>query len=320
VLHYDVFNGDADGICALIQLRQAYPLNAELVTGVKRDIALLQQVPVDKPADVVVLDISMDANRVALDAQLSAGSKVFYCDHHYAGEVLAQHPNLEALIDTSPTACTSLLIDRYLGGRFREWAIVAAFGDNLTAVAERLARDSRLSEQDTNKLRQLGVCMNYNGYGNSLDDLHFHPADLFRAFGSHSNPLQLLAEGVPAWQRLKAGYAEDMEQALRCQPAHRCEVAQIVVLPDQPWSRRVSGVLGNELANRDPELACAVVTHAGKEHYLVSIRAPLNNRTGADELARRFPSGGGRKAAAGINRLPCAQLDSFIGAMISQWR
>ena len=39
---YDVFNGDADGICSLLQLRLAAPCDAVLVTGVKRDIALLR--------------------------------------------------------------------------------------------------------------------------------------------------------------------------------------------------------------------------------------------------------------------------------------
>jgi len=34
--YYDVFNGDADGICALHQLRLAEPREATLVTGVKR--------------------------------------------------------------------------------------------------------------------------------------------------------------------------------------------------------------------------------------------------------------------------------------------
>ena len=41
---YDVFNGDADGICALVQLRQLEPRSATLVTGVKRDIQLLQKI------------------------------------------------------------------------------------------------------------------------------------------------------------------------------------------------------------------------------------------------------------------------------------
>lgn len=41
----DVFNGEADCICALLQLRLASPRDPELVTGVKRDIALLKQMP-----------------------------------------------------------------------------------------------------------------------------------------------------------------------------------------------------------------------------------------------------------------------------------
>ncbi|PUE05199.1 MAG: acetyltransferase, partial [Candidatus Sedimenticola endophacoides] len=43
-MDYDVFNGDADGICALLQLRREEPREAVLVTGVKRDIALLERV------------------------------------------------------------------------------------------------------------------------------------------------------------------------------------------------------------------------------------------------------------------------------------
>ena len=55
----DVFNGDADGLCALHQLRLAEPAAAELVTGVKRDIALLERVAA-APGDLVtVLDVSL---------------------------------------------------------------------------------------------------------------------------------------------------------------------------------------------------------------------------------------------------------------------
>jgi len=42
--YYDIFNGDADGICALHQLRLEEPRDAELVTGVKRDIKLVGRV------------------------------------------------------------------------------------------------------------------------------------------------------------------------------------------------------------------------------------------------------------------------------------
>lgn len=63
---YDVFNGDADGICALVQLRLAEPKPAELITGVKRDISLLNKLPVEA-CDVTVLDISFESIYVAIN-------------------------------------------------------------------------------------------------------------------------------------------------------------------------------------------------------------------------------------------------------------
>jgi hypothetical protein len=64
--YFDVFNGDADGICALHQIRLAEPAESELVTGVKRDIELLKRVKAGTGDLVTVLDISLDRNRSAL--------------------------------------------------------------------------------------------------------------------------------------------------------------------------------------------------------------------------------------------------------------
>ena len=155
---YDVFNGDADGICALIQLRLAQPCNSTLITGVKRDIALARQVPVDSPARVNILDISLDKNREAVDGLLAAGCAVFYVNHHFPGDTLPDHPGFTALIDTQPTTCTSLLVDQYLNGQFHNWAIAAAFGDNPNAVGEELAGKAGLRAEQTEALKTLGVC------------------------------------------------------------------------------------------------------------------------------------------------------------------
>ena len=62
-MHFDVFNGDADGICALLQLRQTFPCDSKLVTGVKREIDLLRHVSVNDGDTVSVLDISLDKNK-----------------------------------------------------------------------------------------------------------------------------------------------------------------------------------------------------------------------------------------------------------------
>jgi hypothetical protein len=54
--NYDVFNGDADGICALQQLRLQTPREATLISGLKRDIDLLQRVEPQSGDHITVLD------------------------------------------------------------------------------------------------------------------------------------------------------------------------------------------------------------------------------------------------------------------------
>ncbi|EKO3612062.1 DHH family phosphoesterase, partial [Vibrio metschnikovii] len=77
-MHYDVFNGDADGIIALLQLRLAEPIESQLVTGVKRDIQLLKKLTVNPGDSLTVLDISMAKNAFDLQRLLSEGASVFY--------------------------------------------------------------------------------------------------------------------------------------------------------------------------------------------------------------------------------------------------
>ena len=78
-------------------------------------------------------------------------------------------------------------------------------------------------------------------------------------------------------------------------------------------ARRISGVFGNEIVNQDPNRAQAVLTkNQDDESYTVSLRAPLSNRTGADEICSSFDTGGGRKAAAGINQLNENNKMNFI--------
>ena len=100
---YDVFNGDADGICALHQLRLADPRESTLVTGPKRDIALLARVGAGAGDSVTVLDVSMARNRQPLEMLLARGAMVQYFDHHHAGDPL-RHPHLQAFIDTRPVS------------------------------------------------------------------------------------------------------------------------------------------------------------------------------------------------------------------------
>lgn len=308
---FDVFNGDADGLCALTQLRNAQPREAELVTGVKRDINLLERVAAGPDSRVTVLDVSLDKNRSGLDRALAAGAEVFYCDHHFAGEI-PDNPRLEAVINTAPDVCTSLLVNNYLKGAFLEWAVVGTFGDNLKQSAEAIARPLDLSEECLRQLENLGICINYNGYGSSLEDLHFEPAELYRLISVHASPFDFINDGAGHFDRLESGYRDDMAAAAALTPEQESAATAVFMLPNEPWARRVSGVYSNDLANAHPERGHAVLTTKANGCYLVSVRAPLNNKTGADELCMKFPTGGGRKAAAGINDLPADMLQEFI--------
>ncbi|MFV0275768.1 MAG: DHH family phosphoesterase [Parahaliea sp.] len=308
---YDVFNGDADGLCALTQLRNAEPRDAVLVTGVKRDIELLEQVQAGPGARVTVLDISMEKNQAALQRVLGQGAEVFYCDHHFAGD-MPEHPRLRALVNTAPDVCTSLLVNGHLGGAFPGWAVVGTFGDNLRDSAHRIARSLNLDEPDLERLENLGIYINYNGYGSRLEDLHFAPEALYRLISQYADPFDFMRDGREHFERLETGYRQDMAAAAALEPEYRDAAAAVFMLPDESWARRVSGVYSNDLANADPDRAHAVLTIKPSGTYLVSVRAPLNNKTGADELCRQFPTGGGRKAAAGINDLPAGMLEAFI--------
>ncbi len=306
---FDVFNGDADGLCALHQLRLETPLESVLVTGVKRDIALLQRVPAQRGDAVTALDISAATNHDALVALLDRGVTVQYFDHHYAGD-LPRHPALMANIDPSSGVCTAMLVDRYLGGKRRIWAIVAAFGDNLPDAARELAQTLALSDERLAELRELGEDLAYNAYGEKIGDLVIPPAALYELMRRYADPFQFLRT-EPVIARLGKARRDDLAMASEVDPELAFEKATIYILPDAAWSRRVSGVFSNHLANCFPDLAHAVLTPNGQGGYTVSVRAPVAVRAGADALCRQFMTGGGRAEAAGINHLPRDALPEF---------
>lgn len=310
--NFDVFNGDADGICALHQLRMAEPRDSVLVTGVKRDIALLKRVAAGAGDRVTVLDISLDSNRDGLLSLLERGAEVSYFDHHFSGEI-PRHPNLRAMIDTAHEVCTSVLVDRHLEGRFRAWAVTAAFGDNLGGTAVRLAEPLSLSEAELGILRELGECLNYNAYGETVADLHFAPDVLYRCLSEWRDPFAFVADSSE-FAKLKAGYEADMSAASALRALEESETAAVILLPPEKWARRVSGVYANQLAEENPGRAHALITAKEQGGYVVSVRAPLTRPDGADSLCRRFETGGGRKGAAGINHLPADSLEAFLQA------
>jgi hypothetical protein len=308
---YDIFNGDADGLCALQQLRLETPLAAAtLVTGGKRDIALLDRVAAEPGDRLTVLDVSMRANATGLRRALAAGAAVRWFDHHEAGEVPVD-TGLEAHLDFAPGICTALIVDRHLAGRFRAWAVAGAFGDNLADSARAAATAHGYAAAAIAALQRLGECLNYNAYGDHVDELAFHPAELYRRLAPFRDPLDFVARDA-AVATLDQARTRDLAQALAVRPALDSASAAAFVLPDAPWSRRVSGTLANHLATAAPTRATAVLTPS-RGAYTVSLRAPRDHPRGAEHLARAF-GGGGRAAAAGINGLPEGEVARFLDA------
>ena len=316
--HIDVFNGDADGICALHQLRLAEPVEAELITGVKHDVELVNRVNAGRGDQVTVLDVSLERNRNALVNLLEQGVQVRYFDHHGARDIPV-HPGLQAMIDESAEVCTSILVDRYLGGRFRVWAVVAAFGDNLSHSASRLAESLKLGENQQISLRELGENLNYNAYGESESDLLIPPADLYRTIKDYADPFQLISR-EPLLGRLGKERISDLQKALAIAPQRASDASNVYVLPDEAWSRRVSGTFANHIATADPKRAHAVLTSNAQGGYTVSIRSPLDGKNTALDFCRMFPTGGGRRHAAGINHLERSRQEEFLNRFDEAFR
>ena len=306
---YDIFNGDADGICALHQLRLETPRDAELVTGVKRDTGLVARIAAHAGDSLTVLDVSLRSNAAAVRRALEQGARIQYFDHHAAGEI-PQHPAFDAHIDTAPDMCTSLLVDRHLSGKHRLWAVVAAFGDNLVESAIRAAQPLQLDHTELARLHELGEAINYNAYGETVEDLHYPPEDLYHTIAPYRDPRHFMFD-EPVFEVLKQAAAEDLTCAEGQQPEFASDAAALYILPDAAWSRRVNGVFGNRLAQAEPQRAHAVLV-TRPDGYAVSVRAPRNNPVGAETLCQKFPTGGGRKAAAGINRLAPDDFARFV--------
>jgi hypothetical protein len=266
---------------------------------------------------VTVLDLSLDRNRAALLALLERGVQVRYFDHHTAGDI-PQHAGLRAVIESSRGLCTSLLVNRHLGGRFGAWAVAGAFGDGLDASALGLGLKLALSPAELEALRELGRDLNYNAYGETEADLLIPPAQLFRRMREFDDPLRFAAESeiVP---RLHASRMDDLGAACRIEVYRRAGGAEVFLLPDASWSRRVNGAFANHRAGLHERRAVAIVVPRRDGDLMVSVRVPEGAGRSADEFCRGFPGGGGRRGSAGIDRLAPAELATFVQRFLAAY-
>lgn len=309
--HFDVFNGDADGLCALQQLRLAQPKDAVLIAGFKGDHDLLQRVAAHPGDTVTMLDIPVEANWQALQELLGIGVSVECFDHHPASGL--EHPLLRLRLDPAPRVFTSLLVDRYLSGQHRAWAVVGAFGDDRPVVAEEMARCIGLDQKKTRLLKMLGECLNYNAYGGNAADLAIPPALLHQYMAPFRDPLQFVRQ-CDLFMQMAQHLAGDLALAMDVRPILQTDRLTAVLLPDAAWARRVIGIYANHLARLDPGRICAVLVPNGRNAMSVSLRAARQCGAPAGRLARRH-GGHGRPTAAGISDFPVERVACLLRDM-----
>jgi len=104
------------------------------------------------------------------------------------------------------------------------------------------------------------MLVNYNGYGGSVEDLLYHPADLYGELAPFKSPMGFLCENKAVFEKLDAGYETDLAKAKQAKVIDKSEVGHVITLADSAGSRRISGVYGNQLAQDNPARAHAILT------------------------------------------------------------
>ncbi len=325
-----IFNGDADGIISQHILTLEFGAPALRITGLKRDIELLKKLPENWKGEIRVCDISLKQNLNSLKTILEKGHiKVAWYDHHEPGE-LFDHENLEKHIHESSGLCSAAIVHNVLGQKYPLWAAMAAFGDNIPDLAPALVQKvnseklksnpelsshpSEITAAELGLLRKAGLLLNYNAYGESLSDLRFDPEALAKYISDFSSALDF-AQDQSIFGPLENQFSEDQTYFAGLKPIRQSPWAQAFSIPSEPWARRYAATWANERILAKPWQALATLTPLTDGSYSVSIRARREkDKPGpsAADLASEFPTGGGRKLAAGINGLPKEDVDKFL--------
>ncbi len=287
-MRWFAFNGDADGICSMVQWGLVHGLEGKTITGVKRDIDLLRKINPESGEEIICMDISLARNHSTARELCERGFKITWFDHHLAGEPI---DGLDAHIDTSSNVCTAKIVENFLGVE-SDWAQVALHGDGLSVHSSKP------------EFKELGELLNYNGYGANLEDLHFHPDVLMRLCLESKTPGEFLQ--TPAFETLKEGFADDMKNVESIN-----EVDGIYLLPNEAWARRVVGVVAHRINSTGPG-PHVIAIDKGQ-----TLQVSLRGDEGIGDICSMF-GGGGRATAGGIDELPKEEITALMNEVNSR--
>lgn len=282
------YNGDADGICSMVQWGLVHGIEGQRVTGVKRDIELLKRVYPKSDDEIIVMDISLARNHSRAQKLISDGFQISWFDHHLEGEPI---DGLNSSIDTSSNVCTATIVQQHLGTE-SDWAQVALHGDGLSIHSSKP------------EFKELGELLNYNGYGADLSDLHFHPDELMLLCLEARTPQNFILSS--AFEKLKQGFESDIKQAENIKM-----IDGYYLLPNEAWARRVVGVMAHRI-NENSGGPHVIAIDKGE-----TLQISLRGRSGIGDLCAMF-GGGGRETAGGIDALPKSEITALMNEVYSR--
>ena len=266
----------------MVQWGLMHGVTGERVTGVKRDIELLERIHPKSDDEVIVMDISLARNHRRTSQLVDEGIKITWFDHHLAGDEIK---GIDAHINLSPKVCTALIVESYLEVN-SDWAQVALHGDGLSKHSTKP------------EYKELGELLNYNGYGDDLSDLHFHPDELMMRCLESETPEQFMQ--TPEFEKLRQGFAIDISHAELIK-----ETDGMYVLPDEAWARRVVGVMAHRINEKGPGPHVIAIDKGDV------IQVSLRGQSGMGEICAKF-GGGGRATAGGIDVLPKGEIPALM--------
>ncbi len=326
-MNYGFFNGDADGIISmyLFNWYSGREMN-EYYTGIKRDVELLRHAKDIESSNLFVFDVSMLSNEKYLKPLIDQDNTIRWYDHHKLPDDENIRNSILYKVSTDPKHCTAMMVEEYFSSStmiagLRSWVICAAYGDNLHTTVQELNEDMHPSftQPTLDIYKEVGETLNYNGYGNQESDLTVHPKEVFLDMCKYDNPKTYHAESeifkkINTQMKQDASLLESSSETV-----HESEIGSIIILPEGSASIRYSGIYSNLLSMNNKSKAFAIMTVYDENNYKISIRAPQDNPVGACDLALKFPTGGGREKAAGVNQLPCDQVDAFVEEFVKNF-
>ena len=88
-------------------------------------------------------------------------------------------------------------------------------------LAMNMAKSENLNEEQTTLLKQIGLVVNYNSYGQTVDDLFFPPEEIAKAVKACGSDIFRFTEQSDIFPTLLENFSADMSSAV-CQEPEGC--------------------------------------------------------------------------------------------------